>query len=86
MGFVPSTTNNELQIIMIMKISNDINKIALAVLGMSIWPMFLHLHLSKGTCHLRVSGFCPLRGYPPPLTENHFAKKPLADRGGTPPP
>ena len=46
MGFVPSTTNNELQIIMIMKISNDINKIALAVLGMSIWPMFLHLHLS----------------------------------------
>ena len=25
---------------------------------------------------------------PPPtaLTENHFAKKPLADRGGTPPP
>ena len=21
-----------------------------------------------------------------PLTDNHFAKKPLADRGGTPPP
>ena len=28
-------------------------------------------------------------GYPPPptpLTENHFAKKTLAERGGTPPP
>ena len=35
MGFSPSTTNNELQIIMIMKISNDINKIGLTVLGMS---------------------------------------------------
>ena len=23
---------------------------------------------------------------PTPLTENHFAKKPLAERGGTPPP
>ena len=46
MGFSPSTTNNGLQIIMIMKISNDINKIGLTVLGMSIWPMFLHLHLS----------------------------------------
>ena len=35
-----------------------------------------------------LSGFCPLRGYAPPptpLTENHFAKKPLAERGGTPP-
>ena len=26
-------------------------------------------------------------GYPPPpLTENHPAKKPLAEKGGTPPP
>ena len=35
------------------------------------------------------SGFFPLRGCPPPptpLTENHFAKKPLAERGGVPPP
>ena len=24
--------------------------------------------------------------HPTPLTENHFAKKPLAERGGTPPP
>ena len=30
--------------------------------------------------------FFPLRGYPPPLAENHFAKKPLAERGGPPPP
>ena len=41
---------------------------------------------SKGSFQKRVSGFCPLRGYPPtPLTDNHFAKKPLADRGGYPP-
>ena len=42
-----------------------------------------------GRFQKRFSGFCPLRGYPPsptPLTENHFAKKPLADRGGTSPP
>ena len=35
----------------------------------------------KGTFQKRFSGFCPLRGYPhppTPLTENHFAKKPLA--------
>ena len=30
---------------------------------------------------------CGIRGYPPPpLTENHPAKKTLAERGGTPPP
>ena len=29
--------------------------------------------------------FFPLRGRPYPLTENHFAKKTLAERGGTPP-
>ena len=42
----------------------------------------------KGACQKRFSGFFPLRGYPPPtpLTENHFAKKPLAERGGTAPP
>ena len=40
----------------------------------------------KGTCQKRFSGFFPLRGYPPtPLTENHFAKKPLAEMGGSPP-
>ena len=42
---------------------------------------------SKGTHQKLLSGFCPLRGPPPtPLTENHFAKKTLAERGGTPPP
>ena len=44
----------------------------------------------KGTLQKRFSGFFPLRGYPPPpltpLTENHFAKKTLAERGGNPPP
>ena len=30
----------------------------------------------------RLGGTLP----PTPLTENHFAKKPLAERGGTPPP
>ena len=42
----------------------------------------------KGSFQKRFNGFCPLRGYPPltPLTENHFAKKPLVERGGTPPP
>ena len=43
----------------------------------------------KGRCQKRFSGFCPLRGYQPPptpLTENRFAKKPLAERGGPPPP
>ena len=44
----------------------------------------------QGSCQKRFSGFFPLRGFPPPpptpLTENHFAKKPLAERGGTPPP
>ena len=58
MGFSPSTTNNELQIIMIMKISNDINKIGLTVLGMSIWPMFLHLHLSKRGCFFLAPHLC----------------------------
>ena len=38
----------------------------------------------KGTFQKRFSGFCPLRGYP--LTDNHFAKKPLAEMEGTPPP
>ena len=36
-----------------------------------------------------LADFFPLRGYPPPptpLTENQFAKKPLAERGGYPPP
>ena len=58
MGFSPSTTNNELQIIMIMKISNDINNIDLAVLGMSIWPIFLHLHLSKRGCFFLAPHLC----------------------------
>ena len=46
--------------------------------------------LLKGTCHLRFSGFCPLRGYPPPaLMENQCEKKKvfsLTELGGTPPP
>ena len=25
---------------------------------------------NKGSCHLRFSGFCPLRGYPPPYPLN----------------
>ena len=46
----------------------------------------------KGACHLRFSGFCPLRGYPSPpnpLTENQCEKRrffSLAELGGTPPP
>ena len=37
-----------------------------------------------GLKKLLFSGF---GGYPPPpLTENHLAQKPLAERGGTPPP
>ena len=45
-----------------------------------------------GTCQKLLGGFCPLRGYPSPpptpnpLTENYFAKKTLAERGGTTPP
>ena len=44
---------------------------------------------SKGGFQKLLSGFFPLRGYPPPptpLTENNFAKNPLAEMGGTPPP
>ena len=40
-----------------------------------------------GSFQKRFSGFFPFRGSPPPLTpltENHFDKKPLAERGGTP--
>ena len=45
----------------------------------------------KGSCHLRFSGFCPLRGYPPPtpLTENQCEKKKvffLSGKQGVPPP
>ena len=45
----------------------------------------------KGGFHLRFSGFCPLRGYPPPtpLTENQCEKKKvffLNGIGGYPPP
>ena len=45
----------------------------------------------KATFQKLLSEFFPLRGYPPPprpptpLTENHVAKKPLAERGGTTP-
>ena len=45
--------------------------------------------LPKGTFQNRFNGFFPLRGYPPPstpLTENHFAKKTIAEKGGYPPP
>ena len=44
----------------------------------------------KGSFQKRFSGFCPLRGYPPPsLTENQCEKRrffSLAEKGGTPPP
>ena len=44
------------------------------------------LSWKKGTRQKLLSGFYPLRGYPPsppptPLTDNHFPKKPLVDRG-----
>ena len=47
---------------------------------------------NKGSFQKLLSGFFPLFGkmifrFPPtPLTENHFAKKILAERGGTSPP
>ena len=48
----------------------------------------LYYTVFKGGLQKLLSGFFPLRGYPQhppptPLTENHFAKKPLAERGGT---
>ena len=51
-----------------------------------LWLSKYFLVLSKGTCQKLL--FFPLRGYPPPtpLTENHFAKNPLAEMGGTPTP
>ena len=47
--------------------------------------------VGQGTCQKRFSGFCPLRGYPPPtpLTENQCEKKKvffLSGIGGYPPP
>ena len=50
------------------------------------------LRCTKGTFQKRFSGFCPLRGYPPPYPLNGKSvwKKrrifSLAERGGTPPP
>ena len=44
---------------------------------------------SKGARQKLLSVFFPLRGYPPlptPLMENHFSKKPLAEKGGIPRP
>ena len=40
----------------------------------------------KGGRQKLLGGFFQLRGYPPPLAQNSFAKKPLADMGGDPPP
>lgn len=68
LGFSPSTTNNKLQIIMIMKISNDINKIDLAVLGMSIWPMFLHLF----SCSSSLSNISRLSGLSVNLADSFY--------------
>ena len=50
-----------------------------------------NLHCTKGNCQKRFSGFCPLRGYPPPtpLTENQCEKKKdffLSGQGGYPSP
>ena len=46
------------------------------------WPQ------TKGTCQKRFSGFCPLRGYPPPqpLNGQSFCQKTLSGQGGYPPP
>ena len=68
MGFSPSTTNNELQIIMIMKISNNINKIDLAVSGMSIWSMFLHLF----SCSSSLSNISRLSGLSVNLADSFY--------------
>ena len=63
-GFSPSTTYNELQIIMIMKISKDINKIAGLILQeWADWScrnehLFLHLHLSKRGCFFLAPHLC----------------------------
>ena len=42
---------------------------------------------SKGTFQKRFSGFCPLRGYPPPypLNGKSFCQKTLSGKGGVPP-
>ena len=48
-----------------------------------VLPLLL---LIKATRQKLLSGFFPLWGYPHPSAENHFAKKPLAERGGTPSP
>ena len=53
------------------------------------WELIKDLH--KGRFQKRFSGFCPLRGYPPPppLTENQCEKKKvffLSGKGGYPPP
>ena len=59
------------------------------VIRIKVKTLYLIPHYFKGRCQKSFSGFCPLRGFPPPptpLTENNFAKKPLAERGGTPPP
>ena len=42
--------------------------------------LLLHILYARGTCQKHFSGFCPLRGYPPPhtsdpLTENQCEKK-----------
>ena len=44
--------------------------------------------LVKGGCQKRFSGFCPLRGYPPPypLNGKSFCQKTLNGIGGYPPP
>ena len=44
--------------------------------------------MCKGTFQKRFSGFCPLRGFPPPypLNEQSFCQKTLSGQGGYPPP
>ena len=61
--------------------TGDVNKMMFSTRSKTV-------EVCKGTFQKRFSRFCPLSGYPPPtpLTENHFAKKTLAERGGTPPP
>ena len=44
-------------------------------------------NITKGGCQKLLSGFCPLRDYPPyPLNGQSFCQKTLSGQGGTPPP
>ena len=61
-------------------------RITLSKISTVVFVFMLNRQVFKGTRPKLLSGFFPLRGFPSPtpLTENHFAKKPLAERGVTP--